>query len=415
MVETEPAKPDFTALRAEALGHSKAGRYVDAIQTQIRVINDLRAAGAPDEVQDYLRLGGYLFLSRNYSGVLTTLSRAREMFPENLSVMENLGVNLMKLGRFTEAVELLQAVVAIKPDSGNALDGLAHCHGSLGQRQQSKAFGERAMLVKDAQLSDSSYVLPDAPAKPFDYNAPSRNVISFSLFGTDPKYLNGAVRNATLQPDIYPGWCCRFYCDQAVPPASLDALRRLGADIRMMRTVNPFDGLFWRFQVANDPDVDRFLVRDCDAVINIRERVAVDEWLASTAQFHLMRDFYSHTELMLAGMWGGVGNILPPFQQLHDAFSSNKLVTNAIDQWFLRQMVWPIVRQSCLIHDSNFQVFGSRDFPVVGQLPPDKHVGQNEHALAKIDPAGGDKTFKKRSYTFQPMPKPGSDDILSGS
>jgi tetratricopeptide (TPR) repeat protein len=45
----------------------------------------------------------------------------------------------------------------------------------------------------------------------------------------------------------------------------------------------------WRFQVANDPEVGRFAVRDCDSVVSLRERHAVEEWLAGDRWFHVMR------------------------------------------------------------------------------------------------------------------------------
>ena len=55
-----------------------------------------------------------------------------------------------------------------------------------------------------------------------------------------------------------------------------------GVDIvRMPRHRNFYEGLFWRFRVAEDDTVRRFLVRDCDAVINPREQAAVEEWLSS--------------------------------------------------------------------------------------------------------------------------------------
>ncbi len=41
-------------------------------------------------------------------------------------------------------------------------------------------------------------------------------IISFSLWGQNPKYLTGAIRNAVLVKQIYPDWVCRFYVDNKV-------------------------------------------------------------------------------------------------------------------------------------------------------------------------------------------------------
>jgi hypothetical protein len=42
-------------------------------------------------------------------------------------------------------------------------------------------------------------------------------LITFSLWGTDLKYLVGAQKNADLAAKIYPEWVCRFYVAESVP------------------------------------------------------------------------------------------------------------------------------------------------------------------------------------------------------
>ncbi len=66
-------------------------------------------------------------------------------------------------------------------------------------------------------------------------------IISMSLYGGDPKYTYGALRNAQLQPVIFPGWTLRIYIEkpnekeetkyEKVPEKILAALRKLGAQI----------------------------------------------------------------------------------------------------------------------------------------------------------------------------------------
>ena len=43
------------------------------------------------------------------------------------------------------------------------------------------------------------------------------NLITFSLFGDNPLYCQGAVENARLAKEIYPDWTARFYVAQDVP------------------------------------------------------------------------------------------------------------------------------------------------------------------------------------------------------
>ena len=44
-----------------------------------------------------------------------------------------------------------------------------------------------------------------------------KKIISFSLWGDNPKYTIGAINNAKLSQSIYPDWICRFYCGKSVP------------------------------------------------------------------------------------------------------------------------------------------------------------------------------------------------------
>jgi hypothetical protein len=45
------------------------------------------------------------------------------------------------------------------------------------------------------------------------------------------------------------------------------------------------------------------------------------------------------------------------------------------DQEFLREALWPSIRQSVLTHDSQFAFGEACDFPAAGRLPPDCWVG----------------------------------------
>lgn len=329
----------------------------------------------------------YYYSAGEHEAALQNLQDLQKAAPDDVEVIENTGVLLRLLGRREEAIEAL--LEAHRRDSSrfNVCDALAHTFASVGDREQMIRFGRESLELKDAAaekveaLRDLSGTVPP----PFEFSSGKKHVLSFSLWGDHSRYLRGAVRNVQAAFDLYPGWVCRFYCDESVPLSIREHLQRHGAEIVMKpRPAHFFDGLLWRFEVIDDPDVDRFLVRDCDSVVSVQERVAVDEWLASDKWFHVLRDFPSHTEVILAGMWGGAVGALPSVKGLRDAFQPNTAPTRTFDQVFLRECVWPIVRQSVLIHDSVYTgCLGSRDFPELGQLPEPFHVGQNEAAVRK--------------------------------
>jgi len=73
--------------------------------------------------------------------------------------------------------------------------------------------------------------------------ADGRRVISMSLYGKDPYYTWGLLRNAQLVPVYLPDWTLRVYVaasdtdhpELAVPPRIISKLRLLGADVRAGR------------------------------------------------------------------------------------------------------------------------------------------------------------------------------------
>lgn len=100
-------------------------------------------------------------------------------------------------------------------------------------------------------------------------------VISFGLYGSNPKYTEGAVRNVQAAKVYFPGWVCRFYVTQDVPAEVLTRLRELGAEIEPIPAgMGYISGMFWRFMVACDDTVHRYIIRDSDSRMNARDRSA---------------------------------------------------------------------------------------------------------------------------------------------
>ncbi|WP_051229493.1 hypothetical protein [Paludibacterium yongneupense] len=361
---------------------SLGGEHLQAVQRQIEAVNRMQAQGLAC-IAELKTLGLLFHRLGDAAAAAATFSRLVGVAGDDAQVCGNLGVALLQLGCAAEALPQLRRAAGLEPDAPNWQDGLAHAFSRLGHTEDARAAGMRSLRLKDEAAGPAPAVLARTVAPEFDVGRPQRNLIVFSLWGDSPRYLEGALRNAMLAPDLFPGWTCRFYCDDSVPPALLRQLDAHGAElVPMARPVRFYDGLFWRFSVIGDAGIDRFLVRDADSVLSAREKAAVDEWLLSGALFHVMRDNPLHSELMLAGMWGGVGGALPPFAQLA-RFSIEHTPTRHIDQWFLRSVIWPRIRAHCLVHDSFYPVPGARPFPPQAWAAPDFHVGMNYSASAR--------------------------------
>ena len=97
---------------------------------------------------------------------------------------------------------------------------------------------------------------------------------------------------------------------------------------------------------------------------------------------------------MLAGMWGGVAGVLPPLVQLLAGYEYNPITeSRTADQKFLNRMVWPSIKDHCLIHDRIFRVLGARDFPVGSELAGGRHVGDNDFLAAPNSRGGETQTL----------------------
>jgi protein O-GlcNAc transferase len=203
-------------------------------------------------------------------------------------------------------------------------------------------------------------------------------IISFSLWGQDPKYTVGAIRNAELAPEIYPGWTCRFYTGEDVTDEIKSQLLDLKSEVVEMGEAD-WGGLFWRFFAAKE---NTMISRDTDSRLDLREKAAVDEWLASDKDFHIMRDHPYHKTEILGGMWGCRNGILDNIKgMIHDYDMGEYSNKYQVDQNFLREAVYPIVKDKSMVHDEFFEKkpfptpkINSQDF--VGQVYDENEVPQ---------------------------------------
>ncbi|AOW15516.1 tetratricopeptide repeat protein [Hydrogenophaga crassostreae] len=380
--------PEGWLAQAQALWETGQGDA--AIQAALGAINALEKRHA-SSARLYEQAGFYLSNRGNLADARRLLKRAHAIDPNHIETLRNLSVLSGRLHQHASAVTWAQKALALAPDDYVSLDMLACSLRFLNRFNEARAAGTRALALKDQAAQLSAPARPDWHLQSPRPSAGQRrigkrpNVIAFSLWGEQPRYLRGALRNVLEAPTVLPGWSLRFYVDATVPAAFLDLLRENGAEVVLHQGAKPASlrqRLAWRFLVANDASVGYFLCRDTDAVISAREARAVNAWLDGTAHFHVIRDWWTHTDLMLAGLWGGVAGVLPSIRVMLLRYQSAALETGNIDQWFLRDRVWPLVRESVCVHDRLFTMPGAQTLP--GPLPPphsDEHIGQNEHAV----------------------------------
>lgn len=178
------------------------------------------------------------------------------------------------------------------------------------------------------------------------------NVLAFSLYGDDSRYLDGALTNARLYSAIFPGWRMRVYYDTTVPGKILASLTDADAELVNM-TGSDLNPMNWRFLAASDASVDTACSRDIDSRLTFREFLAVREWQGSQYSVHVIRDHISHIEsrcVMPGGTWCAKYGVLADMSALISAYNKDRHF-NA-DQEFLERIVWPKIREDVLQHVS---------------------------------------------------------------
>ncbi|CAO3411604.1 tetratricopeptide repeat protein [Azospirillum largimobile] len=393
IAEAIARRPDHAEYR---LNHGNllrvAGRREAAMEAY-RQAHALGALQAADTLADLLKdYGGHCLETGNPAGAEAAFWEAVRLRPGDAALLSGLADARLDRGNWDGAAAAYRAVLALTPASrlacynsgvadynagwmerasaafrrAKALDPdhletreylvatLFHC----GRRAEaageaSDILARKARAARESRPAGGALHLPPAAAA-----GRARRIISFSLWGSAAFYTQGALENVRLAAEFYPGWTCRIYHDDSVPASVLGDLAAAGAELVAMEPGSgPVQGLFWRFLVSDDPTVSHFLCRDADSRLNSREKAAVDAWIASGLPFHVMRDHIMHTELMLAGMWGGLAGVLPPMAPLVRA-AARADGGRLQDQRFLGSVVWPLVEGCCLVHDGAHEGHG---------------------------------------------------------
>jgi len=370
---------------AQAMKAYRAGRFTEArdrLKTLVPGL-DPKTRGL-----DFILLGIIQAGMFEFAPAAEVLEKVLPYRGNELRVLNNLAFCYLMTERRREGIKLLERAVALQPDNIGTYELLTQAHGDLGEMIKARHYGETCLKLKDRQHSAEGQAHAIVtPVPPFRAEQPEENVISYSLFGDQAKYCQGAIQNAVLAEHLFPCWSVWVYCDTTVPEVVRNRLSKAGARVIVRKPPqHRYHALLWRFEVADDHSVARYIVRDCDALLSIKERMAVDEWIASEKHFHIIRDFHTHAELILAGLWGGVHGALPSMRDMLMDYCRSKIPVRHIDQHFLRACVWPTAKQSVLIHDSLFRSFGAKLFPRQGHFHPNRHVGQNAN-LGEKPPA----------------------------
>lgn len=299
--------------------------------------------------------------------------------PDVAPLQKALIATLSNMKRYDETIAQAHQYIARYGEDLTMLDALKVAYFYTGKIEEATRYGQRALEIRDAEAcaNPPPVALIEPPGPPS-----GENVISFSLWGHAPFYAYGAMINLVLSRSVYPGWSCRFYVGADVPRPCVAYLRDNGADVRNIEDEYPRVGLFQRFLVMNDRSVGRFLVRDCDARLSAAEADLVRQWIESGYPFHVVRDHVLHNEQMIGCLWAGRTDCgIDIVDLLRRYFGGQPNAKYGHDQRMLGSMLWPLIRNRCLVQDKYYHLSGVHE----ATLPdPNSHFGAGHQNIAAV-------------------------------
>jgi hypothetical protein len=383
---------EINTLWREAVTHHQAGRVDEAANLYRRILS---IEGRHHAAMNYL--GAALAVSGEPDEALRCFAESVRICPEAARYWSNYGTMLEELGRLDEAADcyeragaaiklakienrrkrydrtigLLTPTLAEQPDNIDVLDTLVVANHHLGNALETTRLARHSLVIRDRTATRTAIELRIGNLPPLpSAETRARNVIAYSLWGTAPRYVAGMIQNIGRAARHLPDWQIRVYCATDVPRDAVEVMTAAGAVVMDRPAPQPATiGLFWRFEPIEE-DLDRVLMRDADCRIGAKEAAAVNEWITSGKPFHIMHDHPCNNELILAGLWGAVCGTLDGFSQATMAYKIPTL-TRWTDQLFLRNEVWPVVKNHALIHDSVHDLFGARPFPAYLRVSDD--------------------------------------------
>jgi hypothetical protein len=178
-----------------------------------------------------------------------------------------------------------------------------------------------------------------------------KKIIAISVWGDDPRYIVGANRQYELAKEFYPDWKFRIYTDDRNKFTHL-------TDAQIIQVVDGSYGMYWRFGAMFEDQNNIVLVRDSDSRITPREVRAVNEWLESDKTFHTFRDHDAHFEFPIIGCAFGYKGKFSNMEHNRMLEYRSRLNYYVGDQIYLRDVIYPLVKDSMMVHTMTEDWFG---------------------------------------------------------
>lgn len=176
------------------------------------------------------------------------------------------------------------------------------------------------------------------------------NVFSFTLYGSNPKYVRGMIDNVNLINQKFPTWYTYIYYFD-IPQWAYKFLRS-SLNVKMIPAeFHDIRARMERYYPIDEPGVAVMIVRDSDSRIHERDEWCIHRFLESDKVLHMIRDHPHHNWKIMSGLWG-LKKVGVPFSfrgTVHAYIGSHKIIWCS-DMDFLGDTVYPLLVNGSLVH-----------------------------------------------------------------
>jgi len=184
-------------------------------------------------------------------------------------------------------------------------------------------------------------------------------IVSYCLYGSDPKYHEGLIRTIPSVEQKLPGYKIILWVPQGFQFMAhhMDKINRYKESglLSIMHPDIKCTGqylMFYRFTPASMPDVSVMYCKDLDSPILERELEAMREFESSDKMFLIIRDHPSHRMRIIGGMWGAKYGAISDMKMLIKRFLLNYPEQYGTDETFLQEHIYPRIIDKAMIYDS---------------------------------------------------------------
>jgi GR25 family glycosyltransferase involved in LPS biosynthesis len=169
-------------------------------------------------------------------------------------------------------------------------------------------------------------------------------VFSFCIYGSERNYYDGLLENIRIIKEYFPEFEIYIYKGNCDPTWLFDE------SIKIINTMK--DGainMLYRYLPLTFADVG--FIRDADSRITERDRWCIKQFLKSEKNYHIIRDHFWHKEPIMGGIFGWK-------KQLQIDFSLDSVIEYSQDMTYLKEHLYPLIKQDSLIHTNNHAFLG---------------------------------------------------------